>query len=195
MDLYTLTTFLADCGSGYLVLILLISIFFYRKNDGLRKFIIFYLVLMTCTDLVCTYVGRTYGSNQIILPIYCFVELSFFFYLFVKYMFKQPHSFVSIFGCIGLVYIVFEFFYNFIYHQVSTQDYQPYAKVVDNFIIIVFSLTYLLEKISAFSDSRLENFSLNMGLLINFTLSTIFFLPFNFMLNEKSEIKFYLIHS
>ena len=186
-----MSTLLSDCGTGYLVFTLIIASFFYRHLDELRKYIVFYLALMAATELAGTFVASIFGSNHIVLPLYCFSELSFFLYLFNKYLFKKKHIITTIIGVAGLIYISFEFFYNFIYHHVSPQDYQSYAKVVDNFVIIIFSLTYLLEKMTTYNESRWDNFSLNIGLLINFTLNTIFYLPFNFLVNETSGLKFY----
>ena len=191
MDLEIFAGFLVDFGRGYLIFCLFIAGLLFKKTDGVRKSFLFYLALMAFTEFISNYVGQTFGSNHMILPIYCLVELSFFFYLFKKYLFKKQHFVATVFGVIGLAYIAFEFIYNFIYHHVSPQEYQPYAKVVDNFVIIIFSLTYLLEKMSTYSESRWDNFSFNIGLLIYFTLSTIFYLPFNFLVNERTGLKFY----
>lgn len=191
MSLVAFTSMLADFGTGYLIFTLFVAAYFYRNLDRLRKFLAYYLVLMACTDVACTIVGRTYGTNHIVLPVYCFTELGFFLYLFKKHLFNKKHPVTAFIGIAGLAYILCEFFFNFIYHHISPDQYQPYVKVIDNFVIIIFSLTYLLEKMTTYNESRWSNFSLNMGLLIYFTLSTIFFLPFNFMVNEKSEFKFY----
>jgi len=191
MDLKVIASFLVDFGRGYLIFCLFLAVLFFIKVDGLRKSFVFYLTIMAFTEFISNYVGLTFGSNHIILPIYCLVELSFFFYLFEKYLFKKRHFVATVFGTIGLAYIAFEFSYNFIYHHVSPAEYQPYAKVVDNFVIIIFSLTYLLEKMTTYNESRWDNFSFNIGLLIYFTLSTIFYLPFNFLVNETTGLKFY----
>ena len=191
MDIRGLTIFLADFEAVLLVLSLLIGVFLYKNLDSLKKFIVFYIVLMLSTEAVSYYVGTTFGSNHMIFPLYSLFELCFFFYLFKKYLFKKQHILTTALGALGVLYILYEFIYNFIYHHVSTQEYQPYAKVVDNFIIIIFSLTYLLEKMTTYDETRWDNFSFNMGLLIYFTLSTIFFLPFNFLVNETSGLKYY----
>lgn len=191
MELKTISNILANCEAGTLILALLVGLFLYKRLDLLRKFIVSYLVLMLVTEALAYFVGTTYGSNHMIFPLYSLLELSFFFYMFKKYLYKKRHIATVVLGILGILYILYEFTYNFIYHQVSSQEYQPYAKVVDNFVIIVFSLTYMLEKMTTYNESRWDNFSLNIGLLINFTLSTIFFLPFNFLVNEKSGLKFY----
>ena len=191
MDLKWLSNTLSDYGTLLLILSLIIGIFFYKNFDRIRRVIVFYVVLMLFTEIVSYYVGMTYGSNHMIFPLYCIVELSFLIYLFKKHLFKKYHIITTALGVLGVLYILYEFIYNFIYHQVSPQEYQPYAKVVDNFVIIIFSLTYLLEKMTTYNESRWDNFSLNIGLLIYFTLSTIFYLPFNFLVNETTGLKFY----
>lgn len=191
MGLKEISFLLANYGGVLVFVFLLLSVFFYKKLDNQRKAMVFYLCLMLSIEVLLIVVGLSFGSNQMILPFACFAELSFFFFLFKRHLFKQKHPIVTVIGSLGLAYIAGEFFYNFVYHQVTTLEYQPYAKVVDNFVIIVFSLTYLLEKMTTYNESRWDNFALNMALLINFTLSTIFFLPFNFMVNESSDFKFY----
>lgn len=191
MDLQVFANFLVDGGRVYFVCCLLLAGILFKNLDGLRKFLAFYLGLMAFTEFIANYIGINYGSNHMVLPIYCLIELSFFTFLFSKYLFKKTHPLAMAFAVAGIAYIIFEFSYNFIYHHVTPAEYQPYVKVVDNFVVIVLSLTYLLEKMNTYNESRWDNFSVNMGLLIYFTLSTIFYLPFNFLVNERTGLKFY----
>ncbi|MFP9100893.1 hypothetical protein ACLI09_17745 [Flavobacterium sp. RHBU_24] len=191
MDLKGLVNLLADCSEGLLIFGLVAGIYFFSKLDSIRKFIVFYIALLLITELLSYYVGMTFGSNHMIFPLYCLFELALFIYLYIKYLFKKRHMFTTVLGTLGIGFILYEFIYNFIYHQVSPEEYQPYAKVVDNFVIIIFSLTYLLEKMTTYNESRWDNFSFNIGVLINFTISTIFYLPFNFLVNETSGLKYY----
>ncbi|SFQ27134.1 hypothetical protein [Flavobacterium akiainvivens] len=150
-----------------------------------------YLALMFVTDLLSDYIGYKWGNNFIMLHIYSLTELGFMIYLYQKVMFRKRHLPLLILGILGLVYITAEIALLYVFNQIVVKDFQPYAKVVDNFIIILMALAYMQERMNRFREQQWGNFRLNMAFLVYFTVNTVFFLPFNFMVNASSDVKFY----
>ncbi|WP_237421185.1 hypothetical protein [Flavobacterium sp. Sd200] len=79
----------------------------------------------------------------------------------------------------------------FVFNTLDVKQFQPYAKVADNFIVILMALSFYYQKINSFNELRWGYFRLNTVILIYFTFNIMVFLPFNFMINESSGIKFY----
>ncbi|RYD86285.1 MAG: hypothetical protein EOP54_30595 [Sphingobacteriales bacterium] len=132
-----------------------------------------------------------FGNNLMLLHIYSFTELAFMLYLFKKHLLRQMHPVLTVIGYAGLAYIVAEMLLIFVFEGLDVKQFQPYAKVIDNFITIVFTLAFLHETMSRFSEMQWGSLRLAMVFLVFFTLNTLFFLPFNFMVNEGTGIKFY----
>ncbi|KAF2519586.1 hypothetical protein E0W68_04375 [Flavobacterium salilacus subsp. salilacus] len=170
---------------------LIIGIVSYRYIDRLHKTIFFYLLAMLIVDIVSRLLKYFYFNNQIMLLVYSLIELFVFVLLYRNYLFSKKNKILIFTGYLGTIYIIGEIVYYFIINDTKPEQFQPYAKVVDNFIIILLALTFLYEKMNSFKESRWDNFRLNIVVLVFFTLNTLIFLPFNFLVNEASGIKFY----
>jgi hypothetical protein len=69
--------------------------------------------------------------------------------------------------------------------------FYSYSRAIDAILIVVFSIVHFFDQLGEDSkEARLE-FMLTAGFLIYFSLNIIFLLPFNFLINWKSELKFY----
>lgn len=174
-----------------LVIGLSVGLYYYNVLDGIHKSLFFYLFLMLITDYVSRFFSQD-GNNLIILIVYSFVELLAVAYFYYKYMFKNKHKLVLVMSIMAMLYIMGELFFN-LFFNVNVQHFQPYAKIADNFVIILLALSFLYEKVSTYKESRWDNFTLNITVLVFFTLSALIFLPFNFLVNEKSGVKFYFL--
>ncbi|MFP9100894.1 hypothetical protein ACLI09_17750 [Flavobacterium sp. RHBU_24] len=180
-------------GEIYIVVLILGFLFgliFYKRLSVTGRYLLVYFGLMLVCQFASDYIGAILKNNHIMLPIYCMIELGFFIALFNIHFFKNFRALPLVTGAFAMAYIVGEFFYNFILHQVTIKDFQPYCKIADNFCIIIYCLLYLYEKMK-YNRARTEKFPLTIGLLINFTLSSIFFLPFNFLVNQEMALTFY----
>ncbi|MES2485530.1 MAG: hypothetical protein V4581_06225 [Bacteroidota bacterium] len=132
-----------------------------------------------------------FGNNLMLMHIYSFTELAFMLYFFKKYLLKKRHLGLTILGFASLAYIVAELFMIFVFEGLNVKQYQPYAKVVDNFVSILFIFAFLQETMSHYKEKQWDNLRLAMVFLAFFTLNTLFFLPFNFMVNAAGNVKFY----
>jgi hypothetical protein len=192
MTLSEFSRYLGDVSSMALITGLVLGVLFYKKLDRLHKSILVYMVLMLTIDTACRIFEYYNHSNMIVLPIFSLVELLFFVYLYNKYLLKKESKTIIAFGLLGMLYIVVEFFEYFIFGTLDIKQFQPYSKIVDNFIIIVMALVFYYEKMNSFNETKWSNFKLNTAILIYFTINAIVFLPFNFIINENIGVRFYI---
>lgn len=188
--MFELWKYLGDVYKLVLILTLLSGLVFFKRLTVTGRYLWMYMGLLLLCQEVSDYVGEVFKNNHIMLPIYCMAELGFFIAFFNGYLFKKFRVLPLAAGALAMVYIVVEFVNNFVVHYVTPKDFQPYCKIADNFCIIIYCLLYLFEKMK-YHKARTVKFSLTVGLLINFTLSSLFFLPFNFLVNQESALTFY----
>lgn len=167
---------------------LIIGICYYKSLDSIHKNLPWYFFLMLAADLWSFYYG-TYISNNnlIILIILSLVEMLAITYFYYTYLLRARHIIISGLIVISTLYILWEIVN---YRQDATQ-FQSYAKVIDNFTVIILTLTFFHERINRYKDLKWENFRLNAIILGYFSINLIFFLPINFLINETTGLKFY----
>jgi hypothetical protein len=170
---------------------LMVGIFYFKKLSPLYRGLLLYLFLMFFTERLSVYILRFTPSNHIVLPIYAFLEVVFFTWFYNFRLFTKPRRLLLLLGFAGSLYIGWELVFNFILKSRDIRTFQPYCKVVDNFIVIIFALSYLHKKMTRFSETRFGNFWLNLAILVFFTFTLIIFLPFNFLVNASSDVIFY----
>lgn len=182
--------YVGDIYTAVLIVGFLSGIVFYKRLNATGLYLWVYFGLMLLCQFASDYVGAVLKNNHIMLPIYCMVELGFFIVLFNRHMFEKDRFIPLATGGLAMGYIIYEFMDNFILHQVSIKDFQPYCKIADNFCVILYCLMFLFDKMK-YNKARTEKYPLTLGLLVNFTLSSIFFLPFNFLVNQETGLTFY----
>lgn len=192
MTLLDFAAILADTSPILLVVGIIIAIIHYQKLDAFHKGIFFYLVLMLLVDFLSRYFGyiSSKKNNLIILIVYSLVEIVAVSYFYSKFLLKKMHKLLILACFISVLYIVYELIY-YTFFNTSIKSFQPYAKVADNFVVILLALSFLQEKISDFKERQWNNFSFNIVILAFFTFNMIIFLPINFIVNENSGVKFY----
>lgn len=190
MDLATFSRIFSHLTLLILLTGTIIGFISYKKLSKSYKSITAYLFLMLLIDITAKIVG-IYGSNFILLPIYTIIELCFFVYFYKTFLLRRYNKIFICLGILGSIFIVSETVTYFVLDDIDTKQFQPYAKVVDNFIIILMALAFYLEKISQFKESGWKYFRLNTVILAFFTITILVFLPFNFMINESTGLKHY----
>lgn len=169
-----------------------LSLVSFIKANTFYRTLVGYLCIMGAMEFTGYFLGYILKvSNHIIVLLAALADLVFFLYLYKRFFFKKKNKFIMAVAALGILYILFEIHFNFIYTRVPIQEFQPYAKPVSNIVVILLTLTFLYERISTYSDSKLDKFAFNNVVLIYFTLNTIIYLPFNFLVNENSGVKFY----
>jgi hypothetical protein len=169
-----------------LILGLCIAISRYKQLNGIYRGVTFYLGLVLVVDIASRVMG-IYGNNLILLSVYSLAEVIFFLLFYFKYLYKTSHKVQLAAGAVAIAYILWDI----VTFEKDVKQFQSYAKVADNFIVILLALGFFHERIYKFKDVKWDNFSLNAAILIYFTINLIFFLPLNFLINEDSGLKFY----
>lgn len=169
-----------------LIVGLCIGFYYFRSLNVIHKAITWYLLILLVVDITSR-IFAYFGNNLFVLLVYSLIELVAFVYFYYKYVFKARHRLVLGLSIAGMLYIIWEI----VAFKMDIKQFQTYAKVVDDFIIITLALSFFHEKINIFKESKWDNFKLNAVILVFFTLNMIFFLPFNFLVNERTGLKFY----
>ncbi|NDI98428.1 hypothetical protein GWA97_05020 [Flavobacterium sp. LaA7.5] len=182
---------LPKLSPALLLIGILVGLFLYKHLDKQHKTIFLYLLAMLIIDFASRYLMYRYENNQIILLVYSLTELVLFSYMYLRLLLRKYIKVLILLSLLGALYIIGEILLYFVFNTTDALSFQPYAKVADNFVVIILALTFLYEKMNEFKESKWDNFRLNIVILVFFTLNTLIFLPFNFLVNEKSGIKFY----
>jgi len=169
----------------------ILSVIKWGESKPISKSLTVYIAILLGSAVLMYVIARIFSDNIIVLYIYSFSELAFMLYFFKRHMFLKKQLLLTILGIAGLLYILAEMLLVFVFKGLVIKEFQPYAKVVDNFVIVLMTLAYLHEKMSRYGESEWGSFRLNMVFLVFFTLNTILFLPFNFMVNAAGNVKFY----
>lgn len=160
----------------------------FKYSNNITKSITVYLTVMLLVDIV----GKIYFllgvNNQFILPIYSFIEILLLTYFYNKYMFSKKYKILTAINILAMFYILWDIV---TFSFTSAKDFQSYAKVFDNFGIILLSLTYCYEKLDQPSVAKWENFRLNIVIAVFFTINLVLFLPYNFIINDNGGIQFF----
>lgn len=191
MASHQILLYLSKTPPVILVVAIMSGLFIYKKLDSFHKALLLYLCLMLCTDAAARLLGYYLGNNHIMLSIYSLAEVVFFIVLYKKYLLKLPHKITTALGGACFAFIFIEFLYYFVLNDFNAKQYQPYSKVACNFIIILLSLNLLSEKLGSSKQIKWNYYAFAMVTLFVFTINTLIFLPFNFLVHETSGIKFY----
>lgn len=159
----------------------------YKSLDITHKGVSWYLLAMVLVDIMSRILGTT-GNNLIGLLFYSLLEMTMFTFFYFRYFLKARHPWVLFLFSLGFIYIIYEIL---IFDRTTMATYQSYAKVVDDFVIIILALTYIHEKVNVFKEAKWGNFRLNAVLIAFFSINLVFFLPFNFIINRSSGYQFY----
>lgn len=191
MNFIEILKYLPDLSPIVLSMGLFFGIKRYKYLDKLHKCIFFYLSVMLVLEILIRVLQLINNNNLVILPVYSLIELILLSYFYNKYLFSKPNKLLIALSIAGCSFIIAEIFQYFIFNTLDVKQFQPYAKVADNFIVILFALLFFYQKMRDFKETRWDNFRLNIAILVFFTFNTIIFLPLNFMINESSGVKYY----
>lgn len=191
MTVYGIIENLSYLSPIILLIGILLNIYAYRNLDHFHKCIFYYLSFMLLLEFGTRILEFISHNNLILLPIYSVMELVFFVYFYNKFLFAKPNKVLIGFGVIASLFIIAEIIQYFVINTLDVKQFQPYAKVADNFVVIVLALAFFYQRMNNFKETKWDNFRLNTVILVFFTFNTMIFLPFNFLVNESSGVKFY----
>lgn len=175
------------CGTGMALTGFVLGMVYYKSLNVVHKGITWYLFVMILVDVASRILGKT-GNNIIVLLSYSIVEMSMLTFFYFRYFFKARHRLIIALFLISFAYIIYEIIS---FDRTQMKDFQSYAKVIDDFMIIVLVLTFFHEKINIYKESKWDNFRLNAIIFVYFSINLVFLLPFNFIINRTSGYQFY----
>jgi hypothetical protein len=161
--------------------------YYYRYLDKKYRYLVFYLLICFCTDIVSRIVGEIYDNNLIFIIIFSLLELLFFYRYYRVCFFKKQIRVYTVITFLSAIYMLYEMY---MLKDVSPRDFQPYSKVICSFVIIIISINSLFEKMDTEQPDN-AIIRLNSAFVLYFSLNLIFFLPVNFLINVTSSVKFY----
>lgn len=160
---------------------------YYESLNVVHKGITWYLFAMILVDIASRILGPT-GNNIIVLLTFSLLEMTLFTYFYFRYLFKAKHRLILVLYVAAFLYIMYEIVS---FNRAEMKGFQSYAKVVDDFMIIILALSFFHEKINVFKESKWDNFRLNAIIIVFFSINLVFFLPFSFIINRTSGYQFY----
>lgn len=185
MTFYDFVKLLALFSPVMLLIGVMIGVYKFKYLDIYHRGITIYFVMLLVIDIASRFLHT--GNNLFILLIYSLLELIIFIYFYYKYVYKRHHILLLVMSFLSITYLIYEI----VIFEFETKKFQTYSKVVDNFTIVMLILTFFHERINLFKDSKWDNFRLNVVLLVFFSINLVFFLPYNFLINESTDLKFY----
>lgn len=192
MSYIGVATFIMEFYRYTLISVVVLIFLLFRRLNGYHKALGVYLGLMLLVEVSSSVIGTVYKNNHIVMPFYSLIELLFFSWFYkVFFLGDKFRKFFLPPVVMGILFIVFELLYYFVLQTPNPHTYQPYSKTVDNAIILAMAFTVLNANMSS-ANGRFgwDGFWFNMIVILFFTYNTIFFLPFNFMVNAPVEWKF-----
>lgn len=168
---------------------LIIGAFLFRRLNMLHKSLYVYIIIMSAVASAAHLLAST-GNNLIVMPVYCILDLCCLTYLYNVHLLSKKNIFLISLSSIGLLYIIAESLNIFVFNELDVKTFQPYMKIVVNFVVIIYALYFIYEKINSYNDYKFKGFGLNASILITYTLTTLFFLPYNYFVNAKTLLKF-----
>lgn len=155
--------------------------------DGVYRTLFAYLVMAWAIDVMSRIFGLALHNNLVFIPLFGLLELGMFTWLYWRYFLQGQPKTLLVLPAIGMVFIGWEFYKA---GWADPHKFHAYSRVVTPVIIVFLSILHYKE-IGMQSPLRLENMRLNAAILLFFSLSMVFFLPVNFLINVPSEVKFW----
>lgn len=165
-----------------------LGIYFYSYLKLPYKELIFYLAICLITDLLSRIAGDLLGSNLIFFIIFSIFELLFFYFFYQKHFsYNKKRLLMNAF-----VYLAVAFMLGELYYLLNTKpkEFQTYSRSLSSFVILVIIFDYLFKLLRSnnLKSNQLKQCSV---LIVYCSINLIFFLPFNFLINVHSSVKFY----
>lgn len=191
MSLFDISMIIGDITPYFIGLCLLVGLIQFRRISPPFKLMVIYLGVALLFNLGMSAMAYYFGNNLVLIPLYGFFELVLYTVLFGYFLFTPKSSMSTttvLLGITGCSYIIYE---TLIVNTVDPLKFQSYARVIDAFIIVVFSMLFFFDKLSKGTDPKETTLTLNTIILIFFSLNLVFLLPINFLVSKSYQLVFY----
>lgn len=188
MTFYQFLDYLTYLSPALLLTGIGIGMYRYKSLVLSHKMLLLYISVALCTDLTSRVYGHLFGNNLIFIILFSLLELIIFTTLYQFCFFEKKSRTLFLLTLVASGFIVWELGS---LHKINPKQFQSYSKVMDAFVILLFTLTYFFQKVGKYKTTQKEQLRLNAAILIFFSLHLLFFLPINFLINVSSGVKFY----
>lgn len=162
---------------------------YYKSLDAVNRLLLFYIIVSLAFDLLSRIIGEINGNNLILWPLLGLMELLIFSKLYLK-LIQGKKRVLTLLAAIGAVYMLAEIAFIDSGNQTS---FQPYSKVVASFLIVLMVCIYFLQQIKQEQKIVKPHLYLNFAILIFFALNLVLLVPLNFLINQASDLTFYVL--
>lgn len=164
-----------------------IGLYNYSILKTSSKNLFYYLLVSLITDVLSRIVGEIQDNNLVFYIIFSIFDLLFFYFFFQKYLFKKENIKWKIIVAISTLYLTLELYF---LSEVNPSQFQTYSKSLSSLVILLMTFDYLLIKLK---DKSLNNSIIKFSsvFIIYQGLNLILLLPFNYLINVPSPVKFY----
>lgn len=172
----------------------IISCFFYKKLPNIYKLISLYIWWGACINCLGIYFKNT-GYNLFLVPIYSFIELAIFSYIYIYIFFKKTSFLYK--GLIFLAHSLIILDFLFLYDLFNAKTFDAFNKVVSDVTIILLCLRYYSSILKEETPINKELILLNSVFIGYFSINCLIFLSMNFLVNESRDlvIPFWLLNA
>lgn len=166
----------------------LIGAYYYRKLTGKSKLILLYLSFCLIFDLIGRVLVLTQHNNLILVPVFGFLELFLFSWIYHQYMLKRNRLLIALnLGALILILIDCT-----LENPFQLSSFHSIGRIIDGFFILILCLAYFYEiMVSETSSSRTKT-SFNVVTFLFFTINSLWFLVVNFLITTLEGSIFYL---
>lgn len=164
-----------------------VSVYFYNNLQKPYRDLTFYLIICLVTDLSSRLAGSLLGNNLFFFIIFSIFEILFFYYFYRKHCSTEKKKLLKIIVYVAVVFMLGEFY---ILLDTKPVEFQTYSRSLSSFVIMVIIFNYLF-KLAKSNQLNWVQLKYNSILVIYCSINLILFLPFNFLINVPSPIKFY----
>ncbi|MCW3083858.1 MAG: hypothetical protein JWP12_1224 [Bacteroidetes bacterium] len=175
------------CMPLLLIAGVIIGLFRFLALNAVHRLLLGYLAMALIIDVLSRIFGIVMHNNLLFIPLFGFLELAFFTWLYFRYFLPSQSRFLLIVPVIGLGFIAWEFYQG---EWMDPLHFNAYSRVVDP-VTVVFLCMLHFREIGNAVPLAVERMRMNSAILLFFSLNLVFFLPVNFLINVPSQLKFY----
>jgi hypothetical protein len=168
-----------------LLLGVIIGSCYFKKISTNSRIFLFYMMASLIIDRIAIILENTTKNNLILFSLLSLVEIITF--SLVYHSFIQAKKFVLIAAILGVTYILIEIA---LINPNHVASFQPYSKIASSFLIVIMGLKYMVDQIK--KELPFYNRNLHFIIISYFSLELILLLPLNFLINETSNVVFYI---
>ncbi len=168
----------------------IVAAYNYKWLSKRFKIVGIYLFMAFVIDIISRKWGffSTSRNNLFIIPVFGFIELAIFSFLYYRYILKSNNKILKLYVFIALFLILIDIIF------IDTQNvkaFHSYGRLLANLSIIFYCLLTIWNSIKGNMNNDNEAMILSFGALVYFSINLLVYLPLNFLINGSPDLIFY----